>query len=339
LDGILFAIGLLVLANSRPWEGFAVAVGLMLILGKSHFGWMGKPAARPTRNVMIGAGVVLAIGLGWMGYFNWRVTGKPLLMPYVLHERQYAAAPVLLIQGPVPMPHYRFPEMEAAHRSGELGNYTEQRSLPGFLNGAAQKIESLAQDFLFGSPLAIGFIWAGLCWRRDRRTGALLIVTLIFLGAFLVVVWHFSHYAGPGVPVMLMILILGLRHMRIWQRRRGRLGQTLFHAVIATSMLCYFYGMLTAGGNDTNLAIPRQAIINQLSQGTKRHVIFVKYLAGHDFGWEWVQNGADIDGSKIIWAHDMGDAENQNLLSRYNGRKAWKLEVGASTGSLAAYSP
>jgi hypothetical protein len=299
---------------------------------------MSRPAGL-TRPAIISAAVILAMGFAWMAYFNWRVTGKPLLMPYALHEQQYAAAPVLVFQKPVPMPHYRVPEIEEALRYGELGNYTEQRSLEGFLRGVAKKLAGLSDDFLYGSPLAIGFLFAVVLLPRNRRARALWLVTLLFLAAFLVVVWHFAHYAAPGIAAMLILMILGLRRLRVLQRRCARAGQAIFHAVLAITLLCYLYGFLTGVGNDTNIGLPRQAIIDRLSQTPQRHLIFVKYLPGHSFGWEWVENGADIDGAKILWARDQGDAGNWALLDRYTGRQAWMLEVGQSPGDLKSYSP
>ena len=36
-----------------------------------------------------------------------------------------------------------------------------------------------------------------------------------------------------------------------------------------------------------------------------RQVLFVQYSPDHDTYLEWVYNGADIDGSKLIWARDL----------------------------------
>jgi hypothetical protein len=43
-----------------------------------------------------------------------------------------------------------------------------------------------------------------------------------------------------------------------------------------------------------------------------------------------VYNRADIDGSKIVWARDMGPEKNQELVDYYRGRKFWMAEADRS---------
>ena len=77
------AAAIFLLANSRPFEGFI----LIALLGVVLVWW-----TRRCRNVakLFGAAVIvpLAVGFvvtsGFMAYYNWRTTGDPRLMPYVL---------------------------------------------------------------------------------------------------------------------------------------------------------------------------------------------------------------------------------------------------------------
>jgi hypothetical protein len=59
--------------------------------------------------------------------------------------------------------------------------------------------------------------------------------------------------------------------------------------------------------------------------------VLVSYAPDFDLDREWVYNGADIDGQKIIWARDMGMEKNRELLDYYRGRKFWTVEAGGST--------
>jgi hypothetical protein len=54
---------------------------------------------------------------------------------------------------------------------------------------------------------------------------------------------------------------------------------------------------------------------------------------------EWVYNHADIDGSAVIWARDMGDARNRELLDYYRDRKVWLLEPDRPAPALDPYVP
>ena len=62
------------------------------------------------------------------------------------------------------------------------------------------------------------------------------------------------------------------------------------------------------------------------------HLVLVKYGKEHNIHEEWVYNGADIDHSRIIWARDMGDKDNQALERYYGDRHRWQLIVGAVPG-------
>ena len=51
-------------------------------------------------------------------------------------------------------------------------------------------------------------------------------------------------------------------------------------------------------------------------------LVFVRYSPLHVFH-EWVYNAADIDGSRIVWANDLGAAEDEKLRRYYPDRAAW----------------
>jgi hypothetical protein len=54
--------------------------------------------------------------------------------------------------------------------------------------------------------------------------------------------------------------------------------------------------------------------------------------------WEWVYNAADIDGAKIVWARDMGDPNNQELLQYFGSHHSWNLNGDESPPKLRRYS-
>src|SRR5215472_4690058 len=91
-DAIFLGLGLTILANTRPYEGllFSIPVAgwfLWWLAGKT------KSKATPQRrviSVLTPLAVVLLMTMAFMGYYNRRLTGNPLLSPYVLNERTYA---------------------------------------------------------------------------------------------------------------------------------------------------------------------------------------------------------------------------------------------------------
>jgi hypothetical protein len=63
----------------------------------------------------------------------------------------------------------------------------------------------------------------------------------------------------------------------------------------------------------------------------------VRYSPQHDLKIEWVYNGADIDGSKVVWSRDMGARDNQELLQYFSDRTAWVLEADETPPKLYSY--
>jgi len=63
----------------------------------------------------------------------------------------------------------------------------------------------------------------------------------------------------------------------------------------------------------------------------------VRYATQHIFQDEWVYNAADVDGSRIVWARDLGPEENQKLLRYYPGRVVLLLEPDFRQPRLSEY--
>src|SRR5947209_14254889 len=94
----LFALGTVILANSRPFEGAVVvaaasAVLLIVAFNDRRALTLIRIAAVPVLATIVPAALA-------MGYYNYRVTNNWLLMPYQLHEQQYSVASAFLWQQP-----------------------------------------------------------------------------------------------------------------------------------------------------------------------------------------------------------------------------------------------
>ena len=49
--------------------------------------------------------------------------------------------------------------------------------------------------------------------------------------------------------------------------------------------------------------------------------------ADHEILEEWVYNTAGIDGSRVVWARDMGVKKNQELITYFQDRQVWLMET------------
>ena len=74
------------------------------------------------------------------GYYNYRVFGHPLTLPYQVNRATYASAPVFLWQQPRPEPPYRHKAMRDFYSKWEMGDFLYARTMTGFVRKTAQKL-------------------------------------------------------------------------------------------------------------------------------------------------------------------------------------------------------
>jgi hypothetical protein len=68
-------------------------------------------------------------------------------------------------------------------------------------------------------------------------------------------------------------------------------------------------------------------------------LIVVRYSDDHNIHDEWVNNGADIDDSKIIWARELDEQQNAKLFAYFKDRKIWLVEPDVDNTELKPYAP
>jgi hypothetical protein len=83
---------------------------------------------------------------------------------------------------------------------------------------------------------------------------------------------------------------------------------------------------------------PRDVIKTDLSKIPGNHLVIVRYKPEHEPAPDWVYNHADIEHARIVWARDMGSAENRELLDYYKHRRAWLLEADENPPRLTMYA-
>ncbi|MGA8763044.1 MAG: hypothetical protein WB562_09285, partial [Candidatus Sulfotelmatobacter sp.] len=340
-DAALMAIGLVIVANSRPYEGFVFSLpvaGAMLL-------WL-TGAKRPRLKVSL-CGVVLPIlfilGAGGIAtsYYYYRVAGNPLRMTYQVNRGTYATAPYFLWQTPRSEPAYRHSEMRRFYR-WELSQFEENRTLPGYFRRGGEKF-ALSWRFYLGPVLTVPLF--ALPWAiRDRKIRLPLVIWGVLLVGFSVQTWTLPHYFSPATGVLYLILVQCMRHMRQWRWQGRPVGAALIRAVplICCALIILRVTAVVAHAQIEpdwprgNLA--RVAVLRQLKAMPGKQLVIVRYGPHHEVDWEWVWNDADIDNAKVVWARDMGKNENQELLQYFRGLKVWLLEGDEPSPRLVPYS-
>ncbi|MGO8790914.1 MAG: hypothetical protein ACLQVL_26520 [Terriglobia bacterium] len=221
-QALIMGAGLAILANSRPYEGFAfslpIAVALLI--------WILKKDRPPLQvvfwRVVAPLALVLVLTGSAMAYYNWRVTGNPLRLPYQVDLEANAVVPYMIWQKLRPEPQYHHAIIREMFARQMPLAYYRARSLAGLSFKAARLWPFFLGPALTLPPLMLIFLFPkGFSWRHlSKRTRFLLIVGAAFLVAVaLESLWE-PHYATPLAELIICLGLLKLR--RSWRRISGR---------------------------------------------------------------------------------------------------------------------
>jgi hypothetical protein len=339
-DAVAMGLGLVILANSRPYEGLL----LSLIVAVPMLAWL-LGANRPRLGISLARvglplALILVCGAVATGYYNFRVTGSSFEMPYEVNREAYARSSYFIWQGPHPEPVYHHAVIRAFYED-EFRYYMAGRTVSGFLRHARAKIR-LGWIIFLGPALTIP-LFAFRRVLRDSRMRFALIATGIFVLGLAVEVWTYPHYFAPATGLLYLIVLQCMRHMRFWLWRGKPVGISLLRAI---PLICLAMIVLRVGAVMAHIQIEqpwprgdlaRARILKTLQSLPGQHLVLVRYRATHNFDHEWVYNGADIDASKVVWARDMDEHDNQELLRYFASRRVWLIEPDRSPPNLSPY--
>lgn len=322
-DALWLAVGLAILADSRPFEGLVASVPAIAVL--AAWTLQGAVSRRRLwgRVVMPVAVVLLATALG-MGYYNFRVTGHPLTLPYQAHAAQYAAAPVFLWQPLGAEPHYTHTFLRDFHAGWERDTYLKYQSLSGWAPRALMRLALLW--FFFVGPILTPFLLFLPKARRRWPVKFSLAVWLVMIAALLGETWTFPHYAAPVASLAFLLVVEGMRQTRRFTWRGRPVGRSLVRCAWPTLFLAAFASFATTHSlKEPGWVENRSHFLKELERGPARHLVLVRYPPGRSLHNLWHYNGADIDAAKVVWAAELNPEADQELLAYFKGRRVWLL--------------
>jgi hypothetical protein len=348
LDAILLGAGFVLLMNSRPYEGLVAGVSVTVaLLVRMPAQW--KIAPWNAVVALAPAMVVVALGLGFMLWFNSRVTSDPWKMPYQLYEETYATAPVFIWQSPRTGIEYR--NRNIAVIQERTAKFVATFQTPaGFVRKVAGKGYGLWLFFVGIALTPALFVLRGAS--SDKRLRFLvLVIAMTFIGTS-VTPWSWPHYSAPITAPIVACLVQCYRRLRACRWRGQPAGRFL---VRATPLVCVVLLGARMVAGPLGLAIPngfrmscwtvttpllaRDRILRTLERQAGNHLVIVHYRDDHSADVEWVYNAADIDRSKVVWAQDMGVAKNGELAEYFKGWKIWTVDADAEEPALMNVEP
>jgi hypothetical protein len=332
LDAALFGLGMVILMNSRPFDGAILSAASIAYL----------VCAKKQRAIvdLLPAAAVLAIGVAFTGYYDWRVTGSPLRMAYQVNRDTYGW-PENLAFLPAKKLTLRDPVMESMYLKEVARREIYQHP------------DKLADDYLtrlfdnwsyfIGPLLTIPLVF--LPWvLRDRRARLLVIFVALVAVLNLFQLVLYPYHLAPLVGVIFAIVTQGLRHLYVSLPRSRRVGLLLALPVCVGLTVA-----MKANADDLVITLPywdrtaewhrdaRVSIAEWLKRRPGKQLVVVRYGRFHEVNQEWVYNGADIDGSKIVWAREVDPRSDAELLSYFRDREAWLLEADVMPVRVVKY--
>jgi hypothetical protein len=197
-------------------------------------------------------------------------------------------------------------------------------------------------EFYLGPLLTVPLL--ALPWVIRQRKMRLPLLLCVFTALALAVeTWYRPDYFSPATCALYLVIVQGMRHLWHCSFARRPLGSALVRAIpiLACAMIliriaaAVLHAPIETPWPRGNLE--RARILQQLQRLPGQQLVIVNYGSRHSFYYEWVYNGADIDAAKVLWARDMGNDGNQELLNYFKNRRIWRVDADASSPKLEPY--
>ena len=115
-------------------------------------------------------------------------------------------------------------------------------------------------------------------------------------------------------------MIFSLNEMRAWRCGLRQTGRWLVPGLVLLFCRQGYRGFSdTEKFEETKWQFKRAAWQARLESDGKKHLVLIRYESGHNFHEAWVWNRADIDRAPVVWAADLGERKNQELMDYFKG--------------------
>lgn len=354
---LLAAVALLILANSRPLEGFMFSLPFLGGVALLAFG-KARTEFKSVAVKLTPAIAVLLLGAVGLLYYNWRGTGNALVMPYMVNLKTYHISNPFIFQKPNPIPQYRDATMRAFYVIHEYPDVARMKVGPRwdeFTYLARLKDAVFYAFYLWPWFLVIVPAFYVMCRDKQFRIVPLALASMAL--ALYAQIWNPTpHYAAPATGAVVLLVLYGLRRIASgWSAGPWFLRATAMVFAIwllspiaerlrdpfANHPFQISQGKITdalgSSGERIPLQLQRARIESQLLRTPGKHLVIVhpKY---HDIpGIDFVFNRADIDNAKIVWARDKGYLDNRELINYFADRQVWYADRGNQLVPLLPY--
>ena len=363
LMGVAAGAGLALHLITRPFESILLTVSAALFL--PFLPW------RTLVRAAMAAMLVLLPAVALLLFQNKAVSGSWTTLPYEVSRYEYGI-PATFVMQPNPVPHRQLtPEQDLDYRAQSAIHGDQPETVRSYLERLGYRIRYYR--FFVLPPLYLALVAFLVTIRRWSYVWVVAALGVFVLGSNFYP-YFYPHYIGATTPLFVLMSVVGLEklslplwsrpsacrgadHRLLWSARLRssrslwptsqslRLGPLLF--LLCTALFLYWYGIRLSGREELFPALAydewdfvnhgdpegRIAINDELGRAPGRQLVFVHYAPQHKFH-EWIHNDADIDAARVVWALDLGEAENKKLIAYYSDRHVWMVEPDAQPPTL-----
>jgi hypothetical protein len=343
-DAVLLGVGLGMHLLTRPYESIflflCVAVFFIPVLRQ-------RDEVRKLAKVAPDVVLVLIPAVAIMLFQNKAVTGSWTTLPEMLSQYQYGVPAALTVQ-PNPVPHRDLTKEQALDYKMQLSFHTGPETVTSYLERLEYRVRYYR--FFFLAPLYLALVVFLVTIREFRFVWVALTLLLFSLGVNFFPAFQ-VHYIAAVTCLFVLVSVTGLE--RLSRLTAGRAAARLIVFLCVAHFLCW-YGVHAFDDAEVSMAMrpyetwdainhgnpERRIYVNrQLAAMPGKLLVFVRYYPRHIFQDEWVYNAADIDGARVVWARDLGEAEDEQLRRYYPDRAVWLLEPDFRPPRLTPFEP
>jgi hypothetical protein len=349
------ALGLVVLANSRPYEGLLLCIPVGLATLWRFARGATPPLGTVLRKTLLPVSLILLPAALAMGYYNYRVTGNALRLPYMEYSAQYDVAPPLLFLKANPPPTFNNNEQRDYQLQYQYAFYEGQRtSLSIWWTCVLHKLEDW-RAFFFGYALLVPLVVLPCVWLGSPRTRFAALAAGFVLGMVATTqLFGMAHYVAPAAPLLYVLVVQCFRYISLFRRRLAAVWLAVCMLAPVPSLFPQFQERFPEPAESDSapswlqtqlhdwLVHPRHAdsAVNRmkyekmLRDRRGRHLVLVEYDPDHSIHDEWVRNEADIEGAAVIWARPLNPEGAERLMRQFPDRAVWYVYVTAHSSQI-----
>jgi hypothetical protein len=363
-DAVLLVCGLIILANSRPYEGLLASFPVLVVVLLTIWQQRELLIANPPR--WLAPAAVLLLGTVSSLTYNQQVTGSPWRMPYYVWFETYHTGDfwkvMLLTNSQTTIPTERPRRVIGSGPNVEDWQRWFERK--GSVVGKLIQQGSFYAGLLLAGPLLLAMVWPGgrllrrrpmptsvanrsqrtsFSGRLTRPLGSAASRFVLAWGTCILVCGAISlqgtnghpHYAAPIAGLMMVLTVHGLRHLAAWSGKGLLHGRILANGITLGSALLTVMYVVTVWipypvPKEMAWSLRRDELEQRLASSSPRDLVIVRHASFAETGlqWEqWVYNRAELDQAPVVWAHDLGKEKNRELLRYFQGSRFWYLDL------------